>query len=61
MLIWIRNLLDPGSGIEKFVSGIQDKYPGSAILVPKDRLRFRNAPPINQMLSLPNTIETVEK
>jgi hypothetical protein len=30
----IRDLFDPGSGMEKFGSGIRYKYPGSATLVP---------------------------
>jgi hypothetical protein len=32
MWIRIRNLFDPGSGIEKFEPGIRDKHPGSATL-----------------------------
>jgi hypothetical protein len=35
-LFWsfgIRNLFDPGSGMEKFGSGIRDKHTGSATLV----------------------------
>jgi hypothetical protein len=27
-------VFDPGSGMEKFVSGIRDKHPGSAINIP---------------------------
>jgi hypothetical protein len=31
-LFGIRNLFDPGSGMEEFGSGIRDKYPRSASL-----------------------------
>jgi hypothetical protein len=30
MLIWIRDLSDPGSGMKQFESGIRDKHPKSA-------------------------------
>jgi hypothetical protein len=33
LLMRIRNLFDPGSGMEKFGPGIRDKHPGSATLV----------------------------
>jgi hypothetical protein len=33
MRIWIRDLVDPGSGMEKFGSGIRSKHPGFATLL----------------------------
>jgi hypothetical protein len=35
MRIRIRDLDDPGSGMEKFGSGIRHKHPGSATLIKK--------------------------